>query len=596
MPKFKKHRAISDEKNVAKIERKSKKNMLIGTILGYVAILISIANGLILTPRVIAYVGEVDYGSYGIVTSLIALFLLDFGLSTTTNIYLSKLRAEGDKEGVERFLSSIFKIYLLLDIIFALVIAILYFACPYMYASSIDSEHIGALQNMLLIFGGLALVNFPSTTFTGVISTYEKFSINKLMDIIQKSLYLGFTIVAINMNWGIIGISIVNVSSIFLTIVFKFLYMRFYLNIRLNLAKRIDRHELKSVLSFSMWSLILAIAARLVFNITPSILGIVSDAAATARMTVVITIEGYIYSFGTLISSFFLAKIARSEANKSDEEKARFLQSLSSRIGKIQLTIIGVIMTGFVCAGQEFIDIWMGPEFGIVYWCIVIICSYNVLYVPEIVFESAMLTEGHIKPLAINAAIKAIINVSLSFPLSYFFTHNGISGALGASIAIMAARFAELVLNNIAYKRYLHISLTSYFKDTYLRGGLTILIALAVGLSAHFLLPYTVDYVPFLADERIRFLIIGFSVVIVFSICTLFITFPKEERSYFLASIARVLHIKRKNHPEDIAEEKEEQKLDEMIYAEENGLEDSSLENNNAEDNVVESKNNDEQN
>ena len=571
MFKIRKHKAISDEKNIARIERKSKKNMVIGTILGYMAILISIASGLTLTPWIIRYVGDYDYSSYGIVSSLIALFLLDFGLSTTTNIYLSKLRANGDKEGIEKFLSSIFKIYLLLDVLFAVILAVLYFISPYIYASSLggNNENTRTLQTMLLIFGGFALINFPTTTFTGVISTYEKFGINKLMDIIQKSLYFGFTIFAIKMDWGIIGISIVNVTSILVTIISKYLYMRLYLNIRLDLRKKIEKHELKSVLTFSMWSLILAIASRLVFNITPSILGIVSTASETARMNIVITIEGYIYTFGAMMSSFFLAKIARSEANKSEEEKAKFLQSLASKIGKLQLTVIGLIMVGFTSVGYEFVDLWMGSDYGIVYWCVLAICSYNVLYVPQIVFESAMLTEGHIRPLAINAAVKAIVNVSLSFSLSYLFTKYELSGALGASLAIMVARFVELILNNIAYKRYLHISLLIYFKDLYIRGGLTILISLGFGLTGHFLLPYAGDYIEILADETIRLFVIGFVVVFVFTMCTLFLTFVKDERQYYLAALARIMHIKRKNHPEDIIEEKTEEEIDKQIMQEE---------------------------
>lgn len=568
MFQLRKKHAISDETNIEKIEQKSKKNMVLGTILGYIAIIISIASGLTLTPWIISYVGKDDYSSYGIASSLIALFLLDFGLSTTTNIYLSKLRAEGNKEGVEKFLATIFKVYLTLDILFAVIIAALYFLCPVLYKNQyIDNpeEKIKTLQTLLLVVGGFALISFPSTTFTGVISTYEKFGINKLMDILQKALYFGFTILAIKMDWGIVGITIINVTSMFVTIVFKFLYMRLYLNIKLDLRKKIEKSELKSIFTFSAWSLVLAIASRLIFNITPSILGIVSNSVENTFMNVVITIEGYIYTFGAMMSAFFLAKIARSEANRSEKEKVEFLQGLSIKIGKLQLTVIGLIMVGFISIGQEFIELWMGAEYGVVYWCILAICSYNLLYVPQIVFESAMLTEGHVRPLAINAVIKAAINVTLSFILSHYY------GAFGASISIMIARYVEFILNNIAYKRYLHISLFKYFRKLYVRGGTTILVALGAGLCGHFFIPITADI-----DLTRKLFIVGFSVVIIYAAMTLFVTFSKKERLYFIDAFAKILHIKRKQvetKEAPVEEIPSEEKVEEIENKQEENIE-----------------------
>ena len=70
-------KAISDETNVERIEHKSKKNIAIGTVLGYVAILISVAYGLFLTPIIIQHVGQDNYGIYGLSTSVINLFLMD---------------------------------------------------------------------------------------------------------------------------------------------------------------------------------------------------------------------------------------------------------------------------------------------------------------------------------------------------------------------------------------------------------------------------------------------------------------------------------------------------------------------------------------
>ena len=72
--------AIADERNIEKIERKSKKNLLLGTIFGYLAIGVSIIYGLFLTPEIVDVVGESNYGLYGLTASIMSMLLVDFGL------------------------------------------------------------------------------------------------------------------------------------------------------------------------------------------------------------------------------------------------------------------------------------------------------------------------------------------------------------------------------------------------------------------------------------------------------------------------------------------------------------------------------------
>ena len=532
-------KAISDETNLERIEHKSKKNMALGTVLGYIAVLISVVSGLVLVPWLIDKVGKEEYGLYGLATSIISIFLMDFGLSTTTTTYLAKLRANNDKNGVERFLSAIFKIYLMLDIIFVVVIAGIYFAAPLIYQKSYNPQQIETLQICLIIVGGYTLVNFPSMTFTNVISTYEKFGMNKLGEIIQKLTYFVMTIICIHFHWGVIGITAVNAISGLIAVVYRFLYMRFYLNVHLDLRKGISKTEMKEIFTFSAWGLILAITNRLIFNITPSILGIVSNATEVALFTVVITMEGYIYTFGSMTASFFLAKIARTEATGSEEEKIAHLQALAEKIGKLQFAVIALIVLGFASVGQEFVLFWMNGDLSMmnIYWCIVAITAYEIVSIPEAIFNGAMYTNGHIKPLAINSIAKAVINLSLSFVLSYFW------GAMGAAISIMIARLVDLLLNNIAYKKYLKVSLGKFFKTVYIRGAITTVISLGVGLLLHYIVPL------YHGDVKYKLFFNGIVFVLVYSLCTLFITFKKNERLYFIDIILRLLKIRKNKAP-----------------------------------------------
>lgn len=541
---------ISDETNIQRIEHKSKKNMAIGTIVGYLSILVSLAHGFVLTPMIITSVGVSNYGLYGIATSLIALFLMDFGLNTTTETYLAKLRAAGNKEKVEKFLASIFRIYLYLTILLVFIIAALFFLCPYMYQNSYTPEEIEELQILIIIVGGFSVVSFSTNTFSSVITTYEKFGFNKTADLVQKLIYFGLTIASIKLNWGIIGITAVNAASGLVAIIMRALFMRYYLGIRLDLRLKLDsnKRELKSILTFSAWGLVIAVLQRLIFNITPSILGIVSSSDQVSMFMLVYTIESYVFMIGAMSGTFFMAKVARVEESGTEEEKREKLQALAGKVGKVQFFIISMILFGFASVGREFVTFWLAdtlptnPDFINIYWCILAICAYELVRIPELPIYNAMFTEGHVRPLAINTIIKATINISLAFLLSsnVLTDYLGIpiNGAFGACIAIAVARIIDLVLNNIMYQKYLGISIFKFFKDVYSRAIISVAISFGVGLLCHFLMP--------VQDVVQRFFVNGIVFVLLYIICTLFITFNSDERHYYVNVIFEILHIRKR--------------------------------------------------
>ena len=534
-------RAISDETNAERIERKSKKNMLLGTIFGYLAIGVSIVYGLFLTPEIVEVVGESDYGLYGLTASIMAMLLIDFGLTNTVNTYLAKLRANNDKEGVERFLAAIFKLYLMVDIVFAVIIAGIFFAAPYLFQNTYNPAQIEVLQYLILIVGGFAMISVPCSCFSAVMSTYEKFSIIKLVDIIQKVLYLAFSVLSVYLGWGVIGIVCANVATGLFSVILRFLYMRFYIGIKLDLRLGVSRKDLKGIVSFSGWGFVITLCSRLVITVTPFILGVMSTDFEVTLFSLVVTIETYIFMFGEMVSSFFMAKIARTDREAvSEVEKKEHLQALVEKIGKIEFLVIGLIMAGWVSVGREFVLVWMKgkEEFLPIYWCIILICGYEIFHIPQLALQNAMYTHGHIAPVAITQITKAVVNLALSFWLSKWY------GAFGASIAICAACIAELIVSNIMYKKYLGISLLHYYASIYIGGGITMAATITIGLVLRYFMPL---------DHKLptKLVLDGIIVVFVYILYTFYFTFNREERRYYKNVIRRVLHMPAKEYKAD---------------------------------------------
>ncbi|MDD7619487.1 MAG: oligosaccharide flippase family protein, partial [Bacillales bacterium] len=231
------------------IERKSRKNIKVGAILGYVGFAINILYGLFFTPWILEVVGDSSYGVYTVAMSVINLFLLDFGLSTTTNAYLAKYRATHDEASANRYCGVVLKTYLILDAILAAVFLTLFFTLEFIY-QGLTPEEVTSLKGVFLIVALFSLVSFPSAIFKGVLESHEEFAFLKAVTIGEKLLTTALSAGALLLGFGIYGVvgshAICGTVSVILYIIF----VRKKTPIRLNFKEKMDWTFLKPIFSF----------------------------------------------------------------------------------------------------------------------------------------------------------------------------------------------------------------------------------------------------------------------------------------------------------------------------------------------------------
>lgn len=95
------------------------KQLKIGAIISYLTIVFNIITGLIYTPWVLRAIGDDDYSIYTVATSLIAIFMMDFGISSSISKFVSKYIAENRQEEIDNFMGVVYKLYLIIDSNFA---------------------------------------------------------------------------------------------------------------------------------------------------------------------------------------------------------------------------------------------------------------------------------------------------------------------------------------------------------------------------------------------------------------------------------------------------------------------------------------------
>lgn len=490
-----------------------------GAILSYCSIAINILAGLLYTPWMIEQIGKSEYGLYTLANSLITLFLVDFGLSAATARYTSKYVAEGKQDAANDFLGAIYKLYLIIDAFIFFVLIIIYFSIDIIYVKLTPTE----IEKFKVVYGIVsvyAVVNFPFVTLNGILTAYEKFIQLKFADIIQRALTIVLTIIALLCGFGLYALVAVNAVTGIIVIIYKYIVISKTTSVKIKFTKT-DKSLYIEIFKFSFWATISTIALRLVFNITPTILGIVASSEAIAIFGVVTTIEAYTYMLTTAVNGMFMPKISRIYASGEDEN----LMPLMTKVGRFQFSLNSLMVIGFALAGKDFIILWMGEEFVEAYIGILFVIIPGVFFNSLQIANTAMIVKNKVKEQAIINLVVGFFNIICSFVLSKHF------GVLGACFSIFLAYSLRALLYHIVHKKIMKLDIKKFINQCYFKMLPSVVITVLFGVIVNYIFSIT-SWLSLVCKAMVIVVIFIFSVVA----CSL----NKREKQYLISSFMNV--------------------------------------------------------
>ncbi len=492
---------------------KTGKQLKFGAILSYLSIAISVLAGLVYTPWMIKKIGKSHYALYTLANSIITMFMVDFGLSATTTRYLAKYNAEGNKEAAEKFLSAIYKLYIIIDAIIFAVLTVYFFLIEKIYVGMTPVE-LEEFKIVYLISALFSVVNFPFITLNGILSAHEKFIPLKLADVLYRTFTVVFTIVALLFGMGVYALVSVHAIVGIINTIFKLVVVKKSVSIKVNL-KNAEKGIYKEILSFSIWIVIASLGQRLVFTIMPTILGAVASTASIAVFGVVATIEGHSYSFSTAINGMFMPRISRMITNDTNKEE---YTTLAINVGKFQFFLNGLLVVGFALIGKSFINLWMGPDYSDAYLGILLVIFPGIILNSLQIANTTMTVLKKVKEQALIILFTGLLSMCLAIPLAKSL------GVLGGCLAICIAYIIRGVVSIIVYHKILPISMGQFAKKCFLRMAIPLLLTFALGIGVNWLI----------SDGG--WIILGLKIIIITVIYFLsgtFIGLDKNERKKF---------------------------------------------------------------
>lgn len=500
----------------------------LGAVISYITIIFSIITGLLYTPWMIRQIGQNNYGLYTLASSLISLFIIDFGISIAVARFIAKYNADEDQQSVNNLLGIVYKLYLIIDVVVLTTLVVVYFFINIIYVGLTPAELVD-FKVIYIIAASFSIISFPFTTLNGILIASEKFIYLKICDLFNKVLTAVLMIIALLFGYGLYALVVVNAICGLIIIAIKFSIIKTKTPIKVNFNFK-SRAILIDIFSFSIWATVITLAEKLIFNITPTILGAVSNSANIAVFGIANALEGFVFTFANSINGMFLPTISRMIKKENSDEN---VLQLMIKIGRIQLIITGLIIIGFISVGKEFIFLWMGEGYITSYYCTILLILPSLLSLTQEIANTTVVVLNKVKQKSYVYMISSIINIVLSLILSQFW------GVLGASIAICISYFARYIAMNVIYYKILNIDILRFFKECHVKMLIPLLLSLVIGLGVHFLI-YLTGWAGFLVKSSI--------VVVSYVIIMRFMVFNNFEKKIILDTFQSI--VKKVKHQE----------------------------------------------
>ena len=450
----------------------------IGAFLSYVVLGLSNLVGLLYTPYMLRMMGQSEYGLYSLVASVVAyLTVLDLGFGNAIVRYTAKFRAEGKVEQQYSMFGMFIVLYSVIGLISFVSGMGLYFNIDAIYGDSMTLEEMDKARILMLLMIFNLAFTFPFSLFGSIITAYEDFIFQKVIQIVRIILNTLIMIALLELGYRAIGMVVLITIFNVVTQLINFWYCKYQIKIKIYFHK-FQWGFLKEVAMYSFYIFLGAIIDRLYWSTGQLVLGAYVGTAAVAVFAVAIQLEHMYMSFSTAISGVFLPKVTAMVTNSQSE---KVISDLFIRTGRIQYIVMAFILTGFVIFGKQFIILWAGENYSDVY--VISLLFFVPLTIPLIQNLGITILQARNKVRFRAVLYIAIALLSLGLQLILVKDYGGI----GCAVAICTALIlGHIIVMNFYYYMKQGIDIPKFWKEI----GKMSLIPLIIGTGSFLLLKY----------------------------------------------------------------------------------------------------------
>lgn len=325
-----------------------------------------------------------------------------------------------------------------------------------LFDRTMTEDDLSQARTMMLLLTFNLAFTFPLSIFGSIITAYENFVFQRVVNIFRIILSTGVLILVLAIGYKAVALVVVQTVFNLLTLVINLLYCKKKLKINIVLWK-FNWPFIKEISIYSFWIFLNAIMDKVYWGTGQFVLGAVSGTIAVAIFSVAILLQQMYMTFSSSISSVLLPKVTAMVAHsKSNKE----ISDLFISTGRIQCLIISFVLCGFIVFGQRFIDIWAGEDYSLAY--IITLIFFGALFIPLIQNTGIIILQARNQMKFRSILYLVISMVSLAFQIIWAKSY----GVLGCATAIgLALVIGQGLIMNIYYRERQSIDIAKFWRE-----------------------------------------------------------------------------------------------------------------------------------
>lgn len=447
----------------------------LGIFLSYINIALQSLLGFLYIPILLHYIGKSEYGLYQLMGSLIAYFgIMDFGLSAAVIRFYAKYLAMKDRVGMENILAIALRCYGSVMGVMLIAGGAVYTMLDAAFSGSMTVGEVAEAKDIFLLLLLNIVITLSMMVFRSVINAHERFLFLKGLETVQLVLQPMLVVLLLMHHPSAFSVALVQTG---LNLVLS-LARVYYCFVRLHV--RIRYHYWSHELMVSFRRLALSVFAvtlidQVFWKTNQIILGVISGTAAVAvYSTASIIYMGYMQLSVAISGGGYLPHVTAMVAEKATAEK---LSALFIQIGRWQYYLLGLVATGFIIFGREFIHMWAGDGFEEAYGITLLIILPFTIDLIQNIGNSILQAKNCYDFRAKVLFVSGVFSLAFAIPLGIQFGGTGCAFATGLSMLL-----GNGLVMNWFYAKEIHLAIASFWRQIG-RISVTVLITLLIGFG-----------------------------------------------------------------------------------------------------------------
>lgn len=432
------------------------KHRTLGAILAAIKNLISSLTNILYVPLMLYCMSSGEFGVYQLVGSLLAFFInADFGHCATSRMY-TIARLHQDIQGQARALGFSLLFYIAISACICVIGYVAYGQLENLFNENLTVTEIDSVKSIFILLLVNISISFPSSIFTSVINSHEKFIFLRSLQIIQSILRPITVIFMLFFFPYAVTVAIIQtVFNIFHSIV-RAWYCFTKLTMRISFTNFASL-PIKPFVVLASSTLLIFFLEQFLWRSNQIILGISRGVEEVAVYGVASVIYFAYASFSMAIPSVFFSKMTSLVTCSCSNED---LSNIFIRISRVQWIFLLLILLGFAFVGQEFMALWAGPDFSNAYSIALFIMIPFSIELMQSIASVIMQAQNTYSYRVKVYALMGIANLALALPLSYIF------GAYGCALATgMVMLLGSGFMMNYYYIKYMGLDIRKFWLE-----------------------------------------------------------------------------------------------------------------------------------